>query len=278
VLSGLTGSAAGLAADDVTASAVAAGPAGYVIVGRAEARDGSQEVATAWYASGITSWDNVSWQSASVTGPAGTAGQMMTAVTATSGGFAAVGSSGDNPAAWVSAAGRSWRQVTLPLPSGAQRAALDYVSSSGAGIVATGTEFTAAGASRPFAEVSADGGRSWSVVQLPVPVTGPGTGTTVTALTTAGGGFTATGTYLTTAGPEVVVWTLPPGSDAAAGSAWSAVTPQGTGLATAGSENAITALTADGATLSGVGFTAAVGSSGTPGAQEPTLWQSPVRY
>jgi hypothetical protein len=278
LLSGLTGSGAGGQADDVTASAVAAGPAGYVIVGREEARDGSQEVATAWYASGITSWDNVSWHSATVTGPAATAGQMMTAVTTTSAGFAAVGASGSSPAAWVSAAGRSWRQVTLPSPSGAQRAALDYVSASGTGIVAAGTEFTAAGASRPFAEVSADGGRSWSVVQLPVPGTGPGTGTTVTALTAAGGGFTATGTYLTTAGPEVVVWTLPPGSDAAAGGAWSAVTPQGTGLASAGSENAITALTADGATLSGVGFTAAVGSSGTPGAQQPTLWQSPIRY
>ncbi|HVT69171.1 MAG TPA: hypothetical protein VHF26_15580, partial [Trebonia sp.] len=81
--------------------------------------------------------------------------------------------------------------------------------------------------------------------------------------------------YVTQAGPEGVVGTLPPGAPAAA--AWSAATPQGKGLAGAGSENAITALTADGATLAGVGFTAATGS-GSPGAQQPTLWQSPVRY
>ena len=49
-------------------------------------------------------------------------------------------------------------------------------------------------------------------MQLPVPDIGPGTGTTVTALTAAGGGFTAAGTYVTQAGPEVVIWTLPPGT------------------------------------------------------------------
>jgi hypothetical protein len=277
LLSGLAGQP-GARGETVTASAVAAGPAGYVIVGRESAGNGGQETAAAWSASGVTSLDNVSWHSAAVTGPAGAAGQMMTAVTATSAGFVAVGGAGTSPAAWVSAAGQSWRQVTLPGPAGAERAALDYVAASGASVVAAGTEFTAAGASRPFAEVSADGGRSWSVLQLPVPDIGPGTGTTVTALTAAGGGFTAAGTYLTAAGPEVVLWTLPPGSGAAAAGAWSAVTPQGTGLASREAESAITALTADGATLSGVGFTATVSASGTPGPQQPTLWQSPIRY
>ena len=54
-----------------------------------------------------------------------------------------------------------------------------------------------------------------------------------------------------------MVWTLPPGTPVTAGTAWTAVTPQGPGLASANAENAITALTADGATLTGVGFTAA---------------------
>jgi hypothetical protein len=202
----------------------------------------------------------------------------MNAVTATDGGFAAVGASGSSPAAWLSATGRSWQRVTLPAPAGADRAALDYVAANGAVIVAAGTDFTASGASGSFAEVSVNGGRAWTVVRFPAPAAGPGTGTTVTALTAAGGGFTATGTYVTKAGPEVVVWTLQPGQAATAAAAWSAVTPQGTGLSGASAENAITALTADGATLTGVGFTAPLNESGTPGSQRPTLWQSPIRY
>jgi hypothetical protein len=130
----------------------------------------------------------------------------------------------------------------------------------------------------PFAEVSADAGATWSQVQLPVPAIGPGTGTTVTALTAAGGGFTATGTYVTQAGPEVVIWTLPPRAPITQATAWSAVTPQGTGLSGRSAENAITALTANGATLTGVGFTAMLTGAGTPGMQQPTLWQSPIRY
>jgi hypothetical protein len=111
-----------------------------------------------------------------------------------------------------------------------------------------------------------------------VPDIGPGTGTTVTALTAAGGGFTAVGTYVTQAGPEVVIWTLSPGTSVTDGTAWTVVTPQGRGLASSTAENAITALTTEGATLTGVGFTAALTAPGTPGAQQPTLWQSPIRY
>jgi hypothetical protein len=202
----------------------------------------------------------------------------MNAVTATAHGFTAVGASGTAPAAWTSADGRAWQQAALPAPAGSARAALDYVAASGQRIVAAGTEFTADGASRPFAEVSANAGAKWTQVALPVPVIGPGTGTTVTALTAAGGGFTAAGTYVTAAGPEVVLWTLAPGAGGSAGPAWSVMTPQGTGLAGRSAQNAITALTAEGATLTGVGFTAGLAASGTPGAQQPTLWQSPIRY
>jgi hypothetical protein len=199
-------------------------------------------------------------------------------VTATAAGFAAVGATGTSPAAWLSATGKTWRQVLVPAPADSVRAALDYVAANGRDVVAAGTEFSAEGASRPFAEVSADAGTTWTQVQLPVPDIGPGTGTTVTALTAAAGGFTAVGTYVTQAGPEVVIWTLPPGTPVTDGAAWTAVTPQGTGLASSTAENAITALTADGATLTGVGFTAALTAPGTPGAQQPTLWQSPIRY
>ncbi len=275
----------GLGGGNAVAAAVAAGPAGYVIVGHRADGPGHQAAATAWYAPSLAGW-----RSASVAGPAtaqpapapraGT--EMMNAVTATANGFTAVGASGTAPAAWTSANGRAWRQATLPAPAGSARAALDYVAARGQSIVAAGTEFTAGGASRPFAEVSGNAGATWTQLALPVPGVGPGTGTTVTALTAAGGGFTAAGTYVTAAGPEVVLWTLAPGAVPGAGtskgSAWSVMTPQGTGLAGRTAENAITALTAEGATLTGVGFTAGLAASGTPGAQQPTLWQSPVRY
>ena len=270
---------AGPAAGSAVAAAVAAGPAGYVIVGHQSAgRHGA--TAAAWYAPTLTGWRSAAVTGAAVTGAAVTgqaqqaapAGQMMNAVAATAGGFAAVGSAGSGAAAWLSPDGRSWRQVSVAQPGGVARAALQYVAANGASLVAAGTEFTASGASSPFAEVSADAGATWTAVPLPVPGTGPGTGTTVTALTAAAGGFTATGTYVTKAGPEVVVWTLPPGTTVTAGAGWTAVTPQGQGLATPNAGNAITALTADGATLTGVGFT--MGPKGS----RPTLWQSPVRY
>jgi hypothetical protein len=264
--------ASGIAGNAV-AAAVAAGPAGYVIVGHQSA--GGSAAAAAWYATGLTGWRPASVALQGKQGAPG--GQTMNAVTATDHGFVAVGATDTRPAAWVSASGRTWQQAAVPLPAGAARAALDYVTADGGAVVAAGTEFSAAGASSPFAEVSANAGTTWTQVQLPVPDIGPGTGTTVTALTAAGGGFTAAGTYVTQAGPEVVIWTLPAGTPVTDGAAWAAATPQGTGLASTSAENAITALAADGVTLTGVGFTAALTASGIPGAQQPTLWQSPVR-
>jgi hypothetical protein len=265
-----TGGIAGQAARSAVGAAVAAGPAGYVIVGHQSTGRGAATVAAAWYAPSLSGWRSAAVTGAVVTGQGQ---QMMSAVTATTGGFAAVGSAGTSAAAWLSADGRSWRPVSLAGPPGVARAALQYIAANGASLVAAGTEFTTSGASSPFAEVSADAGATWTTVQLPVPDIGPGTGTTVTALTAAAGGFTATGTYVTKAGPEVVVWTLPPGTSVTAGTGWTAVAPQGRGLASANTENAITALTVDGATLTGVGFTI-----GPPAASGPTLWQSPIRY
>ena len=94
-----------------------------------------------------------------------------------------------------------------------------------------------------------------------------------TALTAAGGGFTATGTFGPPGETDVVVWTLP---GAAAGTAWTEAAPQGTGLAGPGVQ-AITALTTTGATLTGVGFTATSAATSASMQTEPTIWQSPVR-
>ena len=253
------------------AVAVAAGRTGYVIVGHRDIGHSGTAVAAAWYATSLTGW-----RQAAITAT-GHDTQMMNAATATAHGFIAVGATGARPAVWLSTTGKTWQEASVPTPGGAARAALNYVAANGSAIVAAGTEFSATGASQPFTLASADAGATWTEVQLPVPDIGTGTGTTVTALTAAGGGFTAVGTYVTQAGPEVVIWTLPPGTPVTDGAAWATMTPQGTGLASTKAENALTALTATGATLTGVGFTAPVTAAGVPGAQQPTLWQSPIR-
>jgi hypothetical protein len=232
------------------AMAVAAGPAGYVIVGHG----------AAWYARGLAGWRRAQLPKASM---------MAAAVTATSGGFTAVGSAGARPAAWLSATGRSWTAVRVPLPGDAATASLNYVAANGRTVAAVGTEVTTGGVWRPFAVVSADAGANWTLARLPL----PGGAGTVTALTAAGGGFIATGTDGAAGNANVVIWTLPPGATATAG--WTEAAPLGAGLSGAGAQ-AITALTAQGATVTGIGFTTA--TAGGTGRQQPTLWQSPIRF
>ena len=249
----------GAPAPGAIASGAAAGSAGYVIVGH------RGQDATASYAPGLTGW-----RRAVVAQAPGGQQSEMSAVAATARGYAAAGGAGANPATWVSAAGRSWQLSVLPLPAGAARATLTSVAASGTDVVAVGSAVSAAGQRWPFAEISANAGASWTQAALPVPVSGGGTAT-VTALTAAGSGFTATGTYPVAGGSDVVVWTLP--ATAIPGGSWTAATPQGTGLSGA-SAQAITALTSEGAELTGVGFT--TGKPGTP--QQATIWSSPVRY
>ena len=185
----------------------------------------------------------------------------MMAVAASSDGFVAVGSHGDQPSAWTSADGRSWRQADLPIPVGSARAVLQHVASTGRTVAAVGTAFTTTGQQAPFAASSSDGGATWIESALPLPA---GL-TSVTALAAAGGAFTATGTYGSTPGHQnVVVWTSPNGS------AWRATEPSGQGLTGPGIQ-AITSLTLSGSTLTGVGFTA------SPAGEEPVFWQSPIR-
>ena len=256
---------AGAGAGRIVTAAVAAGGAGYVIVGHASV--GARTVAAAWYAPGRTGWRRASdARPGALDGPGN---RVMSAVTATSRGFAAVGAVGARPAAWLSRTGRTWTLVTLPLPAGAASAALDYVAANGGTVAAVGTAVTAAGQRRPFEAVSGDAGATWTLALLPLPGGSTASAASATALTAAGGGFTATGTYGMPGETDVVVWTLPAG--AAAATAWTAVAPQGTGLAGPGLQ-AITALTATGDTLTGVGY-----STQAATAPEPTIWQSPVR-
>jgi hypothetical protein len=255
---------AGSGSAGAVTAAAAGSRKGFVIVGHRATR-GDAVTAAVWYAPGLAGW-----RAAAIAGKAGQGQTQMSAVTATARGFAAVGAAGARPAAWLSADGRTWRQSVLAAPAGAARAALAYVAARGDVVVAAGTAFSAAGSGRPFAEVSADSGATWTLIKLPEP--DGGRAAAVTALTAAGAGFTAAGIYSTGGGSAVVLWTLP----AAGGTGWTTATPQGTGLASSATgpatQNALTALTADGATLTGAGYT------GQQAGQEPTLWQSPIRY
>jgi hypothetical protein len=258
--------AAAFAGQGQVVTAAAAGPAGYVIVGHQ--LTGGRTVAAVWDAPGLTGW-----QRAAIALPA-TGDSQLNAVTATGKGFVAVGTAGNRAAAWLSPTGRTWSLVTVPQPAGAASAQLDFVAANGTTIAATGTEVTAAGQRVPFAAVSANGGTTWTPAELPAPAARGGTTATsttvtgVTALAAAGSGFTATGTYGAPGSQDVVIWTL--AAHAAAGTAWTTASPDGTGLAGPGT-HAITALAVAGSTLTGVGYMA------TPAAEEPTIWQSPVR-
>jgi len=239
---------------------------GYVIVGYQNIRPAQNgqaiadhTVAAAWWSVGLTGWQRAGDATAgALDGPG--ARQMM-AVAASSAGFVAVGSHGDQPSAWTSADGRTWRRADLPLPVGTTRAVLQHVASTGRTVAAVGTALTTTGVPVPFAASSSDGGATWIESALPLPA---GL-TSVTALAAAGRAFTATGTYGSTPGHQnVVIWT------SSNGSSWRAAEPSGQGLTGSGIQ-AITSLTVSGSTLTGVGFTA------SPAGEEPVFWQSPLR-
>jgi hypothetical protein len=240
----------------------AAGSGGYVIVGYQVVS--GRPVAAAWWSAGLTGWHRAAGVPSSTTpgatGPPNASVQML-AVTASPRGFVAVGSTGRQPSAWTSPDGQAWTQVSLPLPVGAARAALQHVASQGRTLAAVGTAVTTAGQQVPLAASSSDGGATWIESVLPVPAGQA----SVTALTVAGGEFIATGIFgLTPGHQDVVVWTSP------SGSAWTPVTPTGHGLTGPGIQ-AITGLTTSGAALTGVGFTA------SPSGEQPVFWQSPLR-
>jgi hypothetical protein len=240
-------------------SSVAAGTGGYVIVG--SQATGGKTIAAAWHSATLTGWQRA-------TGAlTGSGNQRMNAVTATTGGYVAVGSSGTDPEAWMSASGQTWTAVTVRLPVGAVSALLRYVAANGQTVAAVGTRTSAAGRTTPFAAVSVNGGKTWTETGLPPP-SGASAGGTVTALTAANGGFTATGTSGAAGSQDVALWLLTRG--AAPSTAWTVAAPTGMGLSGPGTQE-ITALTAVGTMLTGAGFTE------TTETEQPTIWQSPVR-
>lgn len=129
---------------------------------------------------------------------AGRHGPATVSASASSGGTRlTVGSADGHAAVWFTRTGLSWTKLDLPLPGGADRAALRFTVARAATVVAVGDAQTGHG-SVPFVAMSRDGGQKWQQVNLPAPG-----GTTVTALTASPAGFAATGK----AGGHTVRWT-----------------------------------------------------------------------
>jgi hypothetical protein len=235
-------------ATGMTASGVAAGPSGYVIVGQQGAS------AVAWFSPDLKTWHSVSLPSA--------AGSDAYSVTSAGHGFVIIGTNGPHPQAWISHNGTAWSLSAIPLPKGALGARMHWVAANGNTILAVGGGYTATGAGTPFVAESTNGGTSWK--DTPLPVSPSWSWVFDTAITAAGSGFVVTGVEGTGLGDmSVVIWTLRNGT-------WTETTPSGRGMQGQGVQ-AITALTQAGNTLTGVGVIA------TPTSEVPTFWQSPVR-
>ena len=211
------------------------GPAGYIIVGTI-VKPGGGCLADVWWSPNLTSWTR-GHDVNDVTGSS-----TVMAVAADAHGFVSVGSHDGSPAAWVTADGRSWTTVLLPLPAGSSSAALKKIAISGNRVVALGQEATKAGVV-PFAELSLDGGISWSQV----PFSSPGPDTTFTALTARTGGFTAVGQFGQTGQLQIAVWT------SADGTTWAPAQVSGVTGAQTGGSYQITAVAPSGSSLTGIG-------------------------
>jgi hypothetical protein len=193
--------AGGIAADLGRASVLsaAAGPRGYVILGKLAVQGGGC-VADVWHSANLTSWTRAHDVN-------GTTGSSQTlAVAALPGGFVSVGSHNGRPAAWVTSDGTTWRTIFLSGPANAQ---LNQIAVIGTRVLATGGSDGQGAGSAAFAVSSPDGGATWQQagLQLPAP------GTVVTALAAGQQGWIAAGQYGMPGRPRVVVWTLAPDAD-----------------------------------------------------------------
>jgi hypothetical protein len=223
---------AGLAG--LSAVAAAAGPDGYVIVGKLVAPGGAC-VADMWWSQDLASWV----RAGDVNDTAGSS-QVLAVAAAAAGGFVSVGSHNDRPAVWTTADGRSWTTSVLPVPAGATAAVLQQVAVSGDRVAALGQATTPAG-TVPFAELSVNGGSSWRQV----PFTGA-PGITFTALTATASGFTA----VSQDGSQVAAWT------SASGTAWNPAAISGLPDGGSGGTYRIAGLAGTGPAVTGIGTVA----------------------
>jgi len=232
VIIAAAGGAAHLAG--VTAVDAAAGLAGYVIVGKLPAPGGAS-VADVWWSPDLTFWIRAH----DVNDVSGSS--QVLAVAAGAHGFVSAGSHDGQPAVWTSADGRSWTTVVLPLPAGASSGTLQQVAINGKRVAALGQETTAIG-SVPLAEVSANGGATWTRI----PFSAPGAAVAFTALTADAGGFTAAAQFGSPGQQRTAIWT------SATGTMWLRETANGLPGRPPGGDHHIDALAPDGQAVTGV--------------------------
>jgi Protein kinase domain len=218
-------------------SGVAAGPDGYVVVGRHV--DGTVVYAAMWWSADLSGWSQADNDA---TGSGLNGGQhpsVVNAVTAAPGGFVATGAWGGDYVIWTAgASGQQWtfHPMTPPLPATA--AALGPVTVNGNGVEVAGGNAVVNGGNVPIVAVSTDDGQRWDLVRLTV----PGGHGTVNALTETGAGFVVAGQAGSSADPRALTWSLP---TPVSPSGWSKVAPDG------GDVSKITAMTAMGSAVTG---------------------------
>ena len=217
----------------ITAVSAAAGPRGYVILGRLAVQGGAC-VADVWWSADMANWK----QAHDVNGTDGSSQTL--AVAALPDGFVSVGSHNGKPAAWTTSDGTTWRTIFLSGPANAQ---LNQIAVTGTRVVATGGSDGQGDGSAAFAASSPDGGATWQQADLQLPAPG----TVVTALAGGKQGWIAAGRYGTPGQPRVVVWKLASGKSMWAQAHVDGITGPGTGktpeiTALAVSENAVTGI------------------------------------
>jgi hypothetical protein len=217
----------------ITTVSAAAGPRGYVILGKLAVPGGC--AADVWYSANLTSWTRAHDVN-------GTTGSSQTlAVAALAAGFVSVGSHNGRPAAWTTSDGTTWRTIALSGPANAQ---LNQIAVRGARVVATGGSDGQGAGAAAFAVSSPDGGATWQPADLRLPAPG----TVVTALAAGPQGWIAAGQYGTPGRPRVVVWKLAPGQNTWAQARVGGITGPG-----AGQPPEITALGASPDAVTGIG-------------------------
>ena len=229
----------------VVGVAAAAGPDGYVIVGKLVAPGGAC-VADVWWSPDLTDWTRAHDVNDT------TGSSQVLAVAANAYGFVSAGSHDGQPAVWTTTDGRS---LDHDRPAAALRGHHRRAAAGGCEghrVVALGQQ-TIAGATTPLAELSADGGATFK----PVPFASPGPDPAITALTAGAGGFTAAALAGAPGQQEVTIWT------SVDGSSWTRSSATGT--------DQLTALSPAGPAVT------AIGSAATPQSQRLVVLTLPAR-
>jgi hypothetical protein len=237
------------------ADGAASDRAGYVIGGTAFLTN-NDYTAIAWFSTGPGSWG----APVRLPVPASLQDTGVDSVASGDFGFIAIGfgtkaNGQTTQQAWLSGNGRSWSAISPPLPGGSSNSGFDAIAATGNEIVIFGSTGNA-GHTEAFTDVSANGGSTWQVTEVPNSAgASDATAATVTA-TGAAATYTIAGS-----GPAHVM--LVSSRDL---SSWQASVAEGTGLYGA-DQDEINGLAAQGSSLIGVG------SSSSYFATHTTLWQ-----